>query len=164
MPYKYICHSKGIICYGILNNDQKESNSNLKANTDEVIEQESMKGATHCRLELNSKNKLLNVTWNSVTERHLLTCRSDLCKFLQSYFLSSPNTFPINCCTEYTYNHLYIQCHPCYKGKGPWYDWVNVYCKESKIDGIVFPNYPCKVMTILLQQKNDFLEETLVVV
>jgi hypothetical protein len=150
---------------GLLKIDEKEHNYDTDANTDDGIEQDTMKGATHYRLELNSKSKL-HVTWNSVTESHLLSCKSDLCNFLQSYFLSSVKDFPINCCTEYTYNHLHMRCHPCYKGEGPWYDWVNVHFEESKVDGKVFPegNYPCKVMTILPQQKNDFLEETLVVV
>ena len=150
---------------GLLKVDEDGSNSNNNMNAGEASEPENMKGATHFRLQLNAKNKL-NVTWQSVMETHLLTCKNDLCDFLQSYFLSSMNNVSINCCTEYTYNDLYMRCHPCYKGEGPWYDWVNVYFEESKIDGKVFPegNYPCKVMTILPQQRNEFLEETLVVV
>ena len=92
---------------GLLKIDEKESNSNTDVITDDGIVQDTMKGATHYMLELNSKNKL-SATWNSVMESHLLSCKSNLCNFLQSYFLSSVDNFPINCCTEYTYGyHLF---------------------------------------------------------
>ena len=70
---------------GLLNNDDDESDSNTEVNINEGRKQETMKGATHYRLELNLESKLV-ATWNSATESHLLTCKSDLHNFLQSYF------------------------------------------------------------------------------
>ena len=151
---------------GLLTINEKQMKSNTDVITDDGIMQETMKGATHYILQLNSKNKLV-ATWNSATESHLLSCQRDLRRFIQSYFLSSEHTIhPINCCTEYTYDNVHMRCHPSYKGEGAWYDWVNVYFEESKMDGKVFPegNYPCKVMTIIPKEKNELLEETLVIV
>ena len=131
--------------------------------------QESTMGATHYTLQLNG-NKI-EIIWHSATENHLLTCATDVSKYIWDYYMSADsNTSSINCCTEYRYsdtsNRLVMRCHPSYHGEGPWFDWVNVSFEACILNGKVFPegNYPCKVMAIVPKQHNAFIDETAIIV
>jgi hypothetical protein len=144
-------------------NDDEDCGSVINAIVDS--NNETTKGATHYTLHLNAKN-VIEVSWQSATEKHLLINDSDVTAFLQSHFLSHDNISTMQCCTEYMYNQLLIRCHPSYQGDGPWFDWVSVHFEACTFEGKSFPegNYPCKVMAIVPKQHNAFLEETAVVV
>jgi ribosomal protein L31 len=86
--------------------------------------QESTNGATHCSLCLNGNN--VKVSWQSTTEKHLLTFDAKLARFIQYQYMSTNNVTTIHCCTEYIYNKVMMGCHPSYQGEGPWFDWVSV--------------------------------------
>jgi hypothetical protein len=128
------------------------------------INKESTVGATHCHLHLNG-NKI-EVTWQSATEKHLLTWDADVATFMQCHYMSTNNITTIHCCTEYMHNELLMRCHPSYQGEGPWFDWVSVHFEACTFNGNTFPegNYPCKVMAIVPKQYNAFLVETEVIV
>jgi hypothetical protein len=145
----------------LLEDDENDSDT---VNNCDDISQESTKGATHYSIQLNG-NKV-EVTWQSATEKHLLTHDTDVATFIQHHYMATNNISTIHCCTEYMYNHLLMRCHPCYQGEGPWFDWVSVYFEACTFNGKAFPegNYPCKVMAILPKQHNAFLEETAVIV
>jgi hypothetical protein len=59
---------------------------------------ESTNGATHCSLCLNGNN--VKVSWQSTTEKHLLTLDADLARFIQYHYMSTNNVTTIHCCTE----------------------------------------------------------------
>jgi hypothetical protein len=143
--------------------EDDENDSDTVNNCDDVS-QESTKGATHYSIQLNGNR--IEVTWQSSTEKQLLTHDSDVVTFIQHHYMSTNNISTINCCTEYMYNQLLMRCHPSYQGEGPWFDWVSVYFEACTFNGKAFPegNYPCKVMAILPKQHNAFLEETAVIV
>jgi hypothetical protein len=131
---------------------------------DEMSNKESTKGATHYTIHLNG-NKM-EVSWQSATEKHLLTCDTDVATFVQYHYTSTGNITTIHCCTEYMHNQLLMRCHPSYQGEGPWFDWVSVHFEACTLNGKAFPedNYPCKVMAIVPKQHNAFLDETAVIV
>jgi hypothetical protein len=89
----------------------------------------------------------------------LLTCDAAVVTFLKENYMSIDNQKTINCCTENKHNNLLMRCHPLYQGKGPWFDWVSVYCFEAcPIKKKKFPkgDYPCKVVAVLPKQHNLF--------
>ena len=47
-----------------------------------------------------------------------------------------------------------------------WFDWVSVYFEAGTVKKKKFVegNYPCKVLAILPEQHNSFLEETIVII
>ena len=126
--------------------------------------QESTNGATHCSLCLNGNN--VKVSWQSTTEKHLLTLDANLARFIQYHYMSTNNVTTIHCCTEYIHNQVMMRCHPLYQGEGPWFDWVNVQFGACIFNEEEFPegNYPCKVMAIVPKPKISFLNKTAVVV
>ena len=126
--------------------------------------EESTKGATHYTLLMNRNN--IQVTWQSATEEHLLCCDPNLAIFIRHHYNTAENITAIHCCTELMHNQLLMRCHPSYQGEGPWFDWVSVHFEACMVDGRTYPegNYPCKVMAILPKQRNEFLEETEIIV
>jgi hypothetical protein len=107
----------------LLDEDGNEDVDTLEKNSNDN-NQESTNGATHCSLYLNGNN--VKVSWQSSTEKHLLTLDADLARFIHYHYISTNNVSTIHCCTEYIHNKVLMQCHPSYQGEGPWFDWVNV--------------------------------------
>ena len=131
---------------------------------DLVTNTECAKG-THFSVEHNGQTVVSK--WQSATEEHLLRCDQDVLDYLYSFaFSNEDNVTSVYCCTEYQYHGLFICCHPCYQGEGPWFDWVNVHFAESYMNHITYPEgkYPCKVFAIVPKQYNSFLEETHILV
>jgi hypothetical protein len=62
----------------------------------------------------------------------------DMAEFILSKFTSSAGTVNVHGCTEYVYNRIAMQCHPSYKGEGPWFDWVSIHFEECTYDGITY--------------------------
>jgi hypothetical protein len=141
-----------------------EDDSCSQDNAGDKDNEESTKGATHYTLLMNGNN--IQVTWQSATEEHLLSCNSDLAIFMHYHYNAAENITAIHCCTELMHNQLLMRCHPSYQGEGPWFDWVSVHFEACMVDGRTYPegNYPCKVMAILPKQRNEFLEETEIIV
>jgi hypothetical protein len=148
----------------LLVDDDDIDDASIQSVAHTLNEQESTKGATHYTLCLNS-NKV-DVSWQSATEKHLLTFDTDLSAFIISHYMSTENESTINGCTELMQNQLLLRCHPSYQGEGPWFDWVSVHFEACLLNGKLFPedNYPCKVMAIVPKGRNSFLEETGIVV
>jgi hypothetical protein len=148
----------------LLMDDDDIDDASIQSVAHTLNEQESTKGATHYTLCLNS-NKV-DVSWQSSTEKHLLTFDTDLSAFIISHYMSTENESTINGCTELMQNQLLLRCHPSYQGEGPWFDWVSVHFEACLLNGKLFPedNYPCKVMAIVPKGRNSFLEETGIVV
>jgi hypothetical protein len=144
--------------------DEDDENCATVDNAADESNKESTKGATHYTIYLNG-NKM-EVSWQSATEKHLLTCDTDVATFVQYYYTSTGNITTIHCCTEFMHNQLLMWCHPSYQGEGPWFDWVSVHFEACTLNGKAFPedNYPCKVMAIIPNQHNAFLNETAVIV
>jgi hypothetical protein len=68
-------------------------------------EEESTKGATHYALHMNGNN--IQVTWQSATEQHLLTCDADVATFIWYHYMGTENIITvIHCCTELLHNQL----------------------------------------------------------
>jgi hypothetical protein len=133
-------------------------------NIDETSKQESVKGATHYTLCLNG-NKI-DISWQSVMEKHLLTLDADVATYVILHYMSTDNESTIYGCTELMYNQQLMHCYPSSQGEGPWFDWVSVHFEACTFNGKHFPedNYPCKVMAIVPKGHNAFLEETVIVV
>jgi hypothetical protein len=125
---------------------------------------EGTDGATHSKLHLNGNT--IEVTWKSVTEKHLLTWDCAVATFIQEHYMATNNVTTIHCCTEYVQQKFRMRCHPSYQGQGPWFDWVGVHFEAFRFNGKPIPqgDYPCKVLAIVPKQHNAFLEETEVVV
>jgi hypothetical protein len=138
--------------------DEDDENCATLENDADESNKESTKGATHYTIHLNG-NKM-EVSWQSATEKHLLTCDTDVATFVQYYYTLTGNITTIHCCTEYMHNQLLMWCHPSYQGEGPWFDWVSVHFEACTLNGKAFPegNYPCKVMAIIPNQHNAFLK------
>jgi hypothetical protein len=120
---------------------------------------------THFIIQHNGDK--VEAIWQSVTEEHLLTSDQDVLDYLLSHFsMNEDNVISVHCCTEYQYKSVLIRSHPCYKGEGPWFDWVNVNLEEITINEVIFPGgmYPCKVLAIVPKQFNPFLNETHILV
>jgi hypothetical protein len=144
--------------------EDDDTDGAMEGNAAREGNQESTVGATHCQLQWNG-NKI-EVSWQSTTEKHLLTWDADVATFILDYYMSTEDITTIHCCTEYMHNQLLMRCHPSYQGDGPWFDWVSVHFEACTSNGNTFPedNYPCKVMAIVPNQYNAFLEETEVIV
>jgi hypothetical protein len=148
----------------LFQNNQDEDTITLE-NAGDDSSTECTKGATHYTLHMNGTN--IQVTWQSATEEHLLTCDDAVATFIHDYhYMSTDNISTIHCCTELMMNGLTMRCHPSYQGEGPWFDWVSVHFEACTYNGNTFPegNYPCKVLAILPKQQNEFLEETEIIV
>jgi hypothetical protein len=145
-----------------LNEDFVDDESDVLEKSDVEEIQENAKG-THFTI-LHDGNKV-EAKWQSATENHLLISDENVLHYVFAHF-KTEQISSVHCCTEYVYNHLFIRCHPCYKGEGPWFDWVTVHFDESSVNGVLYPNdkYPCKVLAIMPKQYNSFVEETSILV
>jgi len=148
---------------GLLEEEDKEDDCVTIPNMSKSVSDETTYGATHFTIE--SKGNNIELSWQSWTEKHLLSWDADVARFIHQHYMSKNSVTTIYCCTQYSSNKLLMRCHPSYKGEGPWFDWVNVHYDAQKINGKLVPegNYPSKVMAIVPKQHNTFLEETFVV-
>ena len=148
------------------------NNDNCNVESQELLEDvdgnagilETTNKATHFMLSMIDNTPC--VKWTSATEKHLLSFNMSLAEFILSHFTSFTGALNVHSGTEYVYKTILIRCHPCYKGEGPWFDWVSIHFEECTSKGKTYPddNYPCKVLAIIPKQHNTFLDETLLVV
>lgn len=143
--------------------DENESNSNSQS-TDEVCG--SMKGATHYTLSFSPSEGSGQIQWTTKTEEELIEGRADVYAYILQTYKELFGVRVVNCCTEYTYNHHVLRCHPFYSVEGPWYNWVNVHFAECEFNGKTYEEgiYPAKVYAVVPMEKNNFLQETEIVI
>ena len=159
----FILNKVGMIM-GLLD-DVKDLECDVSEDSDVVFMNIECAKGTHFTIEHNGMAVVCN--WKSATEEHLLRCDQDVLDYLYSIVSSHEDSVTsVHCCTEYLYHGLFIRCHPCYQGEGPWFDWVNVHFAESIMDGVTYPEgkYPCKVFAIVPKQYNPSMEETHILV
>jgi hypothetical protein len=146
----------------IIPQEETENIDDSEFQGDEV--KESTRGATHFVTRKHQDG--VEIKWKTKTESELLTPFHHLIELLTQCYHEEFEVEDVHCCTEYHRDTQQIRCHPCYKGEGPWFDWVLISFEEQTFNGQTYPkgDYPCKVMTVVPSEKNDFLDETELVV
>ncbi|MCK7490861.1 MAG: hypothetical protein MZW92_03015 [Comamonadaceae bacterium] len=129
--------------------------------------EESTQGATLFSVFECKENGVIP-QWKSKTEKKLLRGNEnrDVMQYILNVYREEHGVEIVHCCTQYKRDKLLMRCHPNYQGEGPWYDWIVASFAAGKCEGVACPAglYPCKVLAIIPQQHNDFLEETELIV
>jgi hypothetical protein len=114
------------------------------------------------------KKEGFSVQWTSKTEETLLRGNEnrDVMQYILDVYKEEHRVETVHCCTQYKRDGLVMRCHPNYQGEGPWYDWIVASFAAGKCEGVACPAgpYPCKLLAIIPQQHNEFLEETELIV
>ena len=129
--------------------------------------EESTQGATLFSV-FECKKDGVSVQWTSKTEETLLRGNEnkDVMQYILDVYKEEHGVETVHCCTQYKRDKLVMRCHPNYQGEGPWYDWIVASFAAGKCEGVACPAgpYPCKLLAIIPQQHNEFLEETELIV
>ena len=133
----------------------------------DVAFKESTIGATQFSVTSCQDNRVL-VQWKSKTEVELLKMNETLSvmEYIHKVYSEEYGAETVYCCTEYKRDCVTVRCHPNYQGEGPWCDWIYAEFHAATCEGSECPAglYPCKLLAVVPQQLNDFLEETELIV